>query len=188
MENNKMYKMEENEMSDISTESLLLARGVGGYGYGGVWGGGYGGYGPFASPESNAVRINRNADFTKLALDRISDQNEETRRNLGEARVMSNITEGHNRICDRLVDGEFRTNDRLRDLEREMQANAREAAKCCCDLKVQAANDKAEILSTMQALSKEGIARDLDRAERQIIALQTQIACGCTTGCTKPCS
>lgn len=188
MDNNKMYKMEEKEMSDINTESLLLARGVGYGGYGGVWGGGYGGYGPFASPSANAIRLDRNAQATEdqadctravlgLGLDNINSNFE----NATRQREFSDLREGQFRA-------ELRTNDRLRDLEREINANARVAADCCCDLKVQAANDKAEILSKMEALSKEGIARDLDRAERQVIALQTQIACGCTTGCSKPCS
>ena len=106
-----------------------------------------GGYGQFASPSANAVRINRNSDVTKLGIDRISDQNEETRRNLGEARVMDNITNGHNRICETEINSEFRNADRLRDIEREMSAISRANAECCCEtqkelLRLHALNDK----------------------------------------------
>ena len=106
-----------------------------------------GGYGQFASPSANAVRINRNGEVTKMGLDRISDQNEETRRNLGEARIMDNITGGHNRISDQAIASEFRTGDRQRDIEREMNAISRANAECCCEtqkelLRMQALNDK----------------------------------------------
>jgi len=108
---------------------------------------GRGGYGQFASPSANAVRINRNSDITKLGIDRISDQNEQTRRDMGESRIMDNITNGHAGIRDVQINGEFRNADRLRDIEREMNANARAAADCCCDtqkelLRMQALNDK----------------------------------------------
>lgn len=185
MNYNEKANMGENNMADtIDTGSLLLARGFGGYGAFG----GYGGHGNFAGPSANAVRINRNADLFKLGLDRVAEENEETRRVLGEARVMDNITGGHARITDRIIDAEFRTSDRMRDIEREISTNARTAAECCCDLKLQAANDKSEILSRMEALSKENVSRDLDRAEREIIALRTQIACGCVSGCSTPCN
>lgn len=143
----------------------------------------YGGGGRFADFASNAVRTDRNMTVAQLGLDRVSDQNEETRRNLGEARVMDNITASCNRISDQQVNGEFRTLDRLRDQDREIAANAREAAKCCCDLKLQMCEDKAELKAEILAVETRNIQRDLDNANRQL-SEQTIIntisqRCGC---------
>ena len=169
-----------------------LRAGRGGYGGEGAYGG------QFAGPSANAVRINRNMDITRLGIDRISDQNEENRRGQSEARVMDNITDGHNRICesvhtaevanrDMIFQQELRNSDRLAALQAEMNANARQADKCCCDIQLNQCKDTAAIMARMEALSKESVSRDLDRAERELIALKTQVACGCTTGCSTPC-
>lgn len=168
--------------------------GRGGYGWGGE--GGYGGgYGNIA----NAVRLDRNAqeagkdeDCTRTlfgqAFDSIQGAFENgTRQNQ------------FNRLCDRIGDvdlrntdnqfrAELRTNDRLLALQAEMNNNARVAAQCCCDLKLQACNDKSELMAEIKAVESRGVLRDLDRAERQ---LQTQTiistcGCGCGGG-VRPC-
>lgn len=174
----------ENYGSQISTDSLLLARGIG-PGFGGF---GYGYGGGFANPSANAIRLDRNAD-------QVASEGACTREIIGKGQdynlhafdaAQESIQFG--RVCDRLSDAEFRTGDRLRDIEREMAANAREAAKCCCDVKVQSANDKAEILAaiadskaTTLAVESRGVERMLNATQAELTALKTQVACGC--GC-----
>lgn len=145
------------------------------------WSGAYGfNYGrQFADDGSNAVRINRNNEVYKVGLDQLSSQNEETRRVLGEARIMDNINGSCTRVLETQVNGEFRMSDRLRDLEREMAANARTAAECCCDLKLQMCEDKAELKSEILAVESRNIERSLNAANAELTALKTQIACGC---------
>lgn len=170
--------------SNISTDSLLLARGVGGVGFGY---GGYGGMGgDFANQSANAIRLDRNAQQTE-------NQADCTREIIGRGQDASlhafdNATSAASftRVCDRITDGEFRTSDRLRDIEREMNANAREAAKCCCEVKVQACEDKSQILSAIAdakatSLATEGraVERALNATSAELVALRTQVACGC---------
>ena len=131
----------ENGSGMVDTNSLLLARGVGGgYGMGGFGGSYGGGMGSFASPSANAVRINKTdqnvenqADCTRMAMglgmDRISDQAEEGRRS---AQFTS--------LKDSQFQAELRNSDRLRDIEREINTNARAADKCCCDVQAAIAN------------------------------------------------
>jgi len=197
MENNlgsmKLNPSEETEMADSSLNATeiavgsLLAGNAGGYGGGyGAWGGGGAGFAPFASPGSNAVRINRNnevtvgqAECTREVLgrdiDRISDQAEEGRRSAQFTSILKAI-----------ADSEFRSLDRQRDIEREINANARAAAECCCDLKLQACQDKSEILTaiadskaTALAVESRAVERALNNANAELTALKTQIACGC---------
>jgi hypothetical protein len=129
--------------SNISTDSLLLARGVGGVGFG------YGGYpgavtGDFANASANAIRLDRNDQMvqseslcTREVMGKAMDSN-------GRAFDSATNAASFTRMCDRITDGEFRTSDRQRDIEREMNANAREAAKCCCDVKASVAAVAAE--------------------------------------------
>ena len=132
-EHNSMDNTGSLNATEIAVGSLLA--GNRGYGYGGAWDGhhGYGGHGNFASPSANAVRLNRNAQ-------QIENQADCTREVLGNS--MDNNARAFNqaennrsfqRVCDNITASEFRTGDRLRDLEREINANAREAAQCCCD-------------------------------------------------------
>lgn len=176
--------------SDAGVLALLADTNRAGRG-GGYWGGEGGGYGgPFATPSANAVRINRNS--AQLA---------------DEARHTDT-----NRICDRMMDGfgsitqglfasEMRNGDRLRDVEREMSANAREAANCCCDIQKQQigdtaalsrqiaevesrlslnqCKDTAAIIAEVKASEGRDVERSLNAANAELTALKTQIACGC---------
>lgn len=183
--------------SDAVLWGAMNNMGRGGYGGGGAWGSGYGygGFAPFAGPASNAVRINRNAEVnreqnrcTQFAL----DQAEESRRFSDLTRQISN--------------SELRNGDRLRDLERELNANARTAADCCCEtqkeilrlegnnnarfaaLEKQACEDKAQILAAIQATETRALERDLNRAERreQTQTILSTCGCGCGGG-VRPC-
>ena len=109
----------------IDTSSLLLARGVGGYGGFGGYGYGYGpGTGAFASPSSNAVRINAHREATAAGFENLLDQNQFAATNRA-------ISESCSRNQDSIVNSEFRNGDRLRDLERLIVDGQKEAAQCC---------------------------------------------------------
>jgi len=130
--------------SELATLSLIGRGGVG------VGAGNYGyGYdGNFADASSNAVRVEAGNRQTSASIENLLDQNQ-------FAAANKNVVDGHNRIIDTLtshdqrqsdmtVNAEFRTSDRLRDIEREMAANAREAAKCCCDSQLLAVQNQAK--------------------------------------------
>lgn len=169
--------------NDIALGSLLSGRN---YGYGGAWGNGYPGHGTYAGPSANAVRLDRNAEISKesddctrltlgAGLDRISAQAEEARRE-GQFLATVNAT----------TNAEFRTMDRLRDIEKQLVDNAKDAAKCCCDLKIQACEDKAQILAAIAAQGTETVTRELNQANARITQLETISsivqACGCCNG------
>lgn len=189
--------------SDAVLWGAMNNMGRGGYGYGGggggAWGngygGGWGGHSVWASPGSNAVRINRNAEITK-------SENDCNRHLFGQAfnSVRDSFEDAtrqtqFNRICDRGVDAEFRTSDRLSSIEREMAANARAAAECCCEtqkelLKMETRNvERFCGLEAGQAAIEAKI--DANQKFMELFAenqsLKTQVACGCTTGCTQRC-
>ena len=195
-------KMAENGFS--SSDAVLwgamnnMGRGYGGYG--GAWGSGYGGYGggyaPFAGPGSNAVRINRNNDLTR-------EMNRATQFTLDQAEESRRFTD----ITNNMFRSELRNGDRIRDIEREMNANARAAADCCCEtqkeiLKLNANNNlKFSELSKQQAVDNGATQAKLAAIEAKIDAnkeifelraqLQTQqifatCGCGCGGG-VRPC-
>lgn len=122
---------------DAGTLALL----GGGYGIGGS-------RGQFADFSSNAVRIESGQRANAAGLENLLDQNQ-------FAAANKNVVDGHNRIIDTLTNhdqrqsdlttnSEFRQSDRLRDIEREMNANAREAAKCCCEAQLLAVQNQAK--------------------------------------------
>ena len=158
-----------------------------GYGYGG-------GYAPFAGPGSNAVRINRNAELTKLSLDRVSDQNEETRRNLGEARIFDTVVTGDNRICDSIAAQNNAMGQNMLQLTRELAAVRAEAAECCCETKLlikdttidnlraeAATNNKNEILNAMagQTNALNCAIQSLNQTVQNICAPRCPTPCPC---------
>jgi len=165
--------------TDAGVLALLAdtARAGRGNGYWGGEGGGYGG--PFASPSANAVRLERNNQ-------RLEDQ----ARHRDSDRICDRMSEGFTTAAQFAFQGELRTNDRIRDLEREMAANAREAANCCCDIKekvagvesrlaLQACEDKAQIIAEIKAHESRDVERALNAAQAELTALKTQVACGC---------
>lgn len=171
--------MEDKNLSanDIALGSLLTGNRGGGYGYGGggAWGGGgYGsGHGSFAGPGSNAVRMDRNAQV-------IEDQNDCTRSVLGGA--IDNMNNSFESVArqgqfNELKDGQFRSElrngDRLRDIENTIAANAKEAAQCCCDAKLENCKQHSELLAEIKAVEARGIQRDLDTVTAELTQLKT---------------
>lgn len=130
----------------------ILSRAAYGGGYG--YGGGHGGR-EFANDGSNAVRINRNEKITELGHDFLSQQisdNADRNRDLASSQS-SNARDIANRdfqqsiavgLSQQLARGEDNQNSNFNMLSREAAANAREAAKCCCDAKVLAVQNQAK--------------------------------------------
>ena len=189
----------------FSTSDAILTQAMSNGNRGGNSNWGNGGCGaPFADPASNAVRINRNADVAEAndrctkevlsaGMNRIADQAEEGRRQAQNTVLVDTLVNSEFRTSDRIAGlkdgqfaGELRTGDRLRDLEREASANAKIAADCCCDLKLQSCEDKAQILAAIAAqtavtlaVESRGIERNLNAVNAELTSLKTQIACGC---------
>lgn len=156
---------------DIDTTSLLLARGVGGVGgYGGY--GGYGMGGGYLNAEAHAngtatkEAIDNGKSLFVAGLDRVSAQNKETRDNFRFDQLQNAIT-----------NQEFRSIDRQRDIEKVIADNAKDAALCCCDAKLEACKAHAEIMALV--LSENAATRTLitgtalDAANAKIIQLET---------------
>jgi len=154
-----------------------------GFGYGGGEGGG-GCYGPYATPSAIQHGIAHNAQLVENSGDRTRGAMA-----LGLDRIASDFTNAERArqfttINDHIFQSELRNtsalNEKFNALQREINENARRAAECCCDVKLRACQDKSEILAKIETLDKAGITRELDRAERELTALKTQVACGCT--------
>ena len=130
--------------SDVATLSLLGRGYGGGYGYGG--GGGYGGgHGrEFANDGSNAVRINSNRHLNTQGQDFISQQiSDNADRNRDTVNLIQ--TQGStNRIIDSILSSERVNTASFNTIEREMNTNAREAAKCCCAAQLLAVQNQAK--------------------------------------------
>ena len=149
-----------------ASDAVLTSAMSGGFNRGGSnWGGGYGS--PFADQGSNAVRINSGNRANAAGIENLLDQNQ-------FAATNSNVVSGFNRVCDRLSDSEFRQSDRMRDQDREIAANARAAAECCCELKLENCKNTAALTAEIKAVEARTIARELDRAEREIYFLKSQ--------------
>lgn len=193
-------KMEEVQMGDSSLNATeiavgsLLAGGRGGYGGGGAWGGS-GWTDTFTTPGANSVRIDRNAseaaayhahtlssmEFGNTA---IRDQFDAATRAAQFSSIADKINEGDVRAADQRFQSELRTNDRLLALQAEINQNARVAADCCCDLKLQMCEDKSQVLASIAAVESRAVERSLNAANARITQLETINAlskCFCPT-------
>lgn len=119
----------------------------------GAMGGGYGR--EFANDGSNAVRINRNEKMTTQGHDflsqQISDNADRNRDTLQTLQTNSQFDRVNDKVSDQT---DFFNNSIARvadatavghaEIIREMNANAREAAKCCCEAKLLAVQNQAK--------------------------------------------
>ena len=135
------------DYGQTNLNDIIGLRGVGvglGYGYGA---GSYPGYGQFASPSSNAVRLDRNAQYIENQADctrevlsadiaGVRQSFENLARDNQFAAITKAVSDGHCQINNNINNSEFRNIDRISNIEREMAANARAAAECCCDTKL----------------------------------------------------
>jgi hypothetical protein len=148
----------------------ILSRAAYGGGYG--YGNGYHGGREFANDGSNAVRINRNEKVAAQAHDFLSKQiSDNADRNRDLAQLQNdNAKEISNRdfqtqigfnLANQVARGEDNQNANFNMLAREAAANAREAAKCCCEAKLLAVQNQAKtdaslatILANQECASK----------------------------------
>lgn len=141
--------MEGVQNSDVATLSLLNG-GVGGYGINGR------GYGhEFANDGSNAVRINSNEKLSSQGHDFLSQQiSDNADRNRDTLQTLQTNTQ-FDRVSDKLSDQtDFFNNAIARvadatavgqaEIIREMNANARAAAECCCEAKLLAVQNQCK--------------------------------------------
>lgn len=154
--------------NNIDTTSLLLARGVGGYGAGYGLGGGYG-YGggvlsSLAHADGTAVKesIDGNKDLMMAGIDRISAQNKEGRDNFLFDQLQNSI-----------VNQEFRSLDRQRDIERVIADNAKEAAKCCCETQKLVTMEANATRTLILEVEARGVRDRLEAANAKITQLET---------------
>lgn len=156
--------------SDLATLSLI--GGYGGYGVGASRHGGYGGGNSLLAAEAHAngtavkEAINCNSERSNDGLTRISEQNKEQACNDRANTTNTNIT-----------NQEFRSLDRLRDIERLIVDGQKEAAKCCCDAKLEACKSTSEIKALIiqeNSATRELIRGDaLAAANAKIVQLET---------------
>ena len=140
---------------NLDTADVLLNRGLNG-GYGAFGMGGHGGaFGrEFANDGSNAVRINSTEKLTAQGHDFLSQQisdNADRNRDLASTQAQSardiaqrdfsqSIAVG---LSQQIARGEDNQNSNFNMLSREAAANAREAAKCCCEAQLLAVQNQA---------------------------------------------
>ena len=158
--------------TDIS--DLLTWRGVGGpgvlgFGYGGGYGGG-GGRGGYSYLDSKShaegtavlAHILANRELNSQGLDRLTENFESTFRSM----QFNGLSKEH-------TDLERRLNDDVRAIIATMNDFRAESAKCCCEAKLLATENKSEILAAIAAQGKDDVSRALDAANAELIHLRT---------------
>jgi hypothetical protein len=163
-------------------DDLLAFRGLGGagvlgFGYGGGYGQGGGGslyHGnnslaaeAHADGTARGENIKANRALVSQGLDRISDNFEATFRGM----QFSELSREH-------VDLERRLNDSNRDTTAIINALRAEMAKCCCESKLLATENKSEILAAISVEAKDTLNRELAAANAELIHLRTVNALG----------
>lgn len=170
----------DNTNMGFGTSDILTGRGLGLYGFGGY------GYGNLEAGNS-ALAASAHADGTGIGrtvecngrsqaaqLDRLSAQNEETRRilqndasrgDLADFRLQNAILNGQNNValCDRFATLEA--------------ANA----KCCCDTQLLITKENAETRELINSRALQDTQRDLDRCLQESQTAQIIAACHCNT-------
>jgi hypothetical protein len=160
---------EEKDMSmDLNGLASLVdtvrAGGRGNFLGGGGEGGLNGCFAPWASPGTIRADVLANRDIGNTGIENLQ-------REFSNTTTRDQMTVGFNRICD--------TN--ANNFQLVTAQNHALEVKLCSIEKDQVASE-GRLLAKMEALSKEGIIRDLDRAERKVERLEMQNACGCGCG------
>ena len=135
----KVYAAYKKASEAVGVPTVILAKTIKGYGMGG------GGYGrEFANDSSNAVRIeahdrsnDKGQDFLSQQISDNADRNRDTLRTL-------EIGNSFERINDKITDQTRFFSSEVNMLGREQAANAREAAKCCCEAQLLAVQNQAK--------------------------------------------
>lgn len=138
--------------SNYDAADVLMNRGLnfagGGYGYGG------GGYANHANFSHDGSVINSKLESDRWlttqghrSISRQIDQSADRDRDLSKALASSIAFE---RLSDKLNDQEKSSAANFNALQREMNANARDAAACCCALKA----GQAQIIANQECTAK----------------------------------
>lgn len=163
--------------------------GRGGYG-GGLWGGGgdmlgagnsvlaadahANGTATKEAVNCNSQKIEDQADFTRdiissdMAGIRQSFENQTRTSEFasirdGQFRTELRSSDQHAENLKAIADIEFRSLDRQRDIESLIIQNAKDAAKCCCDAKLQSCKDTAEVKALV--IAENSATRELIRGD-----------------------
>ncbi len=167
--------------NDLATLSLLGPRG--GIGVGGGYGYGYGGANnSFASDATNAVRINEHSKLNAQGQDYISQQisdNADRNRDIFDLQnTNANAIAARDfqtqigfQLSSQIARGEDNQNANFNMLAREASANAREAAKCCCEAQLLAVQNQAK---TDAGLATIVANQECDGRVAQAVATATQ--------------
>ncbi len=132
--------MENGSIADAVIANRGLNFAGNGYGYGG-----YGGHGrEFANDGSNAVRINANRQLNSQGQDFLSQQISDNADRNSDLSLRSTLATMATSTSDKINDQTRFFAAEVNQLGREQAANAREAAKCCCDAKVLAVQNQAK--------------------------------------------
>lgn len=160
-----------------------------GYGYGGGEGG-FGGGMMFPGNSMLAAGAHADGTATKEAIDcgirqfdaglsRVSDQAEESRRQASFTALLDGQFRAELRTNDRLNAMEAQRSRDLLQITRDQNDARAEAAKCCCDLKLENCKNTSDIMAQIAASESRAVERSLNAANAELTALKTQIACGC---------
>ena len=141
-----------NVESGLVGDSILSRAAYGGGGYG--YGNGHGGR-EFANDGSNAVRINAAERSSGASHDALSQQisdNADRNRDLASSQAQNardiagrDFLQGIGvAISQQIAGSEANNNNNFNQLSREAAANAREAAKCCCEAQLLAVQNQCK--------------------------------------------
>ena len=129
-------------MDNLDTSDVLLNRGLNGY-YGGGGQRGYNGNFTYDGSVTNA-NLKANREFTNLGHTSLSQQiADNADRNRDIAETQARDSQFTNIISNNTDQTRFITSE-LNQLGREINENSRAAANCCCEAKVQAAENQAK--------------------------------------------
>lgn len=144
--------------SDVATLSLLNG-GYGGYGIGG--GRDHANFAYDGSVINAKVESNREAALQShdSISQQISDEADRSRDAAGTAANTANF----NRLVDKVSDQTAFFTAEINGVTREQAANAREAAKCCCEAKILAVQNQAKTDAGMATILAKVEAQDLVR-------------------------
>jgi len=173
--------MDNGYTNGFGTQDILTGRGLGLYGFGG--------YGDLSCGNSSlaalthadgtalGAKIDCNSGSLEAALNRISDQNEETRRIIQSDELKALIFNGQ--LNSAILDGQQNVAmaDRLNDIKSE-------AAKCCCDTQklIIEENSKTREFINAQALKTAEREIDVLRGQANTQEILRAICCGCGNG------
>ncbi|MEE9573501.1 MAG: hypothetical protein V3W20_10665 [Candidatus Neomarinimicrobiota bacterium] len=173
--------MEDNGGLNANTAATLaLLADTSRAGRGGMYGGGYGegggysGYGQYANHSSiqhGLANVSQN----------VEDQNDCTRLVLGAGmQGISGAFENaeRSRQFNELKDGQFRlelrNSDKVDALAAVVNQNAKDAAACCCELKLENCKNTSKLEADILAVESRTIARELDTANRIILEMKLE--------------